>query len=735
MPRTLVAVLLPAGIVVLSWLRLETRADVGRALAVAALAVVPALLPGWRLRAVGVAAASVGAAWIAFAARPWELVPSGDDPQPVVDRVSAGLADFYAVLLPFAPDRHPEMQALVLLAIFGFVAALGLLVAEDRPLAAAAVAVAGACWPATLLDASAWEVGVFALAGVLWIFLARHSRNVGNLATGAVTALVLVVAAAWITSATPLGRNAAFQWQRWDLGGPPASALGVRFVWNASYDGVSFPRTKTEVLEIRGLDRREYWRASTLDLFTSDRWVEDLYPTLVSAARGQVPGDPLTPARARDRGRWVEQKVTVRALVDDHVVAAGTPAAIDAPRLGSVFFLSGGVVRARRSLDAGTTYRVWSYVADPSRKELAAAPASYPAAARRFLTVSGRALPPFAAPGREESTTKAFADPAYPQLAPYRPLYDVARRVVGDAQTPYAAVVALESWLRRGGGFRYAERPPQAPGVPPLVGFVTRTHAGYCQHFAGAMALMLRTLGVPARVAVGFTSGSYRDGAWRVTDHDAHAWVEVWFPRFGWVPFDPTPGRGTFAGSYSIASQPVDGREALPRGDRADAVGTAPGERGGARGGPEATGAGRARLTFLIGLAALAAAAWTLLLVLAKTVRRGAGRLTRDPRRSATATRRELEGYLRDQGVDIPASATLAWLGHTVYAELGVDAAGFAEAAAHARFGPPQGAPAAASRARAELGMLVGHARREMPLLARARGLYSLRSLRTGDAR
>ena len=80
--------------------------------------------------------------------------------------------------------------------------------------------------------------------------------------------------------------------------------------------------------------------------------------------------------------------------------------------------------------------------------------------------------------------------------------------------------------------------------LPPLVDFLVRTKLGYCQHFAGAMALMLRYLGIPARVAVGFTSGSWKDGVWTVTDHDAHAWVEAWFAGYGWLAFDPTPGRG-----------------------------------------------------------------------------------------------------------------------------------------------------------------------------------------------
>ena len=112
-----------------------------------------------------------------------------------------------------------------------------------------------------------------------------------------------------------------------------------------------------------------------------------------------------------------------------------------------------------------------------------------------------------------------------------------------DADTPYETVLALENWFRLRGGFRYDESPPAVDGAP-LIAFVNRTKAGYCQHYAGAMTLMLRMLGIPSRVAVGFTSGNLENGSWVVTDHEAHAWVEVWFAGQGWVPFDPTPGRG-----------------------------------------------------------------------------------------------------------------------------------------------------------------------------------------------
>ena len=105
--------------------------------------------------------------------------------------------------------------------------------------------------------------------------------------------------------------------------------------------------------------------------------------------------------------------------------------------------------------------------------------------------------------------------------------------------------------LRRGqerralpaGHFTYSERVPTQP--IPLMGFLYEDKRGYCQQFSGAMALMLRMAGIPARVAAGFSPGSYNKdtGEYRVRDLDAHSWVEVWFTGIGWVPFDPTPAR------------------------------------------------------------------------------------------------------------------------------------------------------------------------------------------------
>ena len=260
-----------------------------------------------------------------------------------------------------------------------------------------------------------------------------------------------------------------------------------------------------------------------------------------------------------------------------------------------------------------------------------------------------------------------FADDRYLALWPYEAMWQQARRLRADARTPYGAVVAIETWLRSTGGFAYDENPPATGGVPPLAHFVAEGKRGYCQHFAGAMALMLRMLGIPARVAAGFTSGKYEDGGWTVTDHNAHAWVEVWFPGYGWLPFDPTPGRGSLAASYSASSTGFNAGDAadgflggatrvngggadqlrlLEQKERLEQAQAAAGRRAGDN--------GRSTLWLLVLLALAAVVA----LGLVKLVRRRSRYLTRDPRRLAGAARRELVDFLADQGIAVGASMT-----------------------------------------------------------------------------
>jgi transglutaminase-like putative cysteine protease len=139
----------------------------------------------------------------------------------------------------------------------------------------------------------------------------------------------------------------------------------------------------------------------------------------------------------------------------------------------------------------------------------------------------------------------------YPSLRPYldtgnldREVRQQANTVVAakDADTPFDKALAIQDYLR-GKEFRYNLNVPSlAAGGNQLRRFLTEVREGYCEQFAIAMAMMARQVGVPSRVAVGFTSGEIIDNTFQqVTTHDAHAWPELWFPKAGWVPFEPTP--------------------------------------------------------------------------------------------------------------------------------------------------------------------------------------------------
>lgn len=119
-------------------------------------------------------------------------------------------------------------------------------------------------------------------------------------------------------------------------------------------------------------------------------------------------------------------------------------------------------------------------------------------------------------------------------------IYELARRWAGDG-SPVEKALRIQSHLQK--DFKYTLDGPERPVRDPLSDFLFVRKAGYCEYFASAMAVMLRTQGIPARVATGFLSGYFNDvsGLYVVRASDAHAWVEVWFDRAGWMTFDPTP--------------------------------------------------------------------------------------------------------------------------------------------------------------------------------------------------
>ncbi len=144
------------------------------------------------------------------------------------------------------------------------------------------------------------------------------------------------------------------------------------------------------------------------------------------------------------------------------------------------------------------------------------------------------------ASGTSTGPTEALLVPDTPHAAD---IEDLAAQVTGGATTAYDRALALQTWLRSGGGFVYDTSAPHDSG--DVVWDFLQTRRGYCVHYATTMVVMARTLGIPARLAVGFLPGPVRDGAVEVTGRNAHAWPELWFDDVGWVRFEPTPSRQT----------------------------------------------------------------------------------------------------------------------------------------------------------------------------------------------
>jgi transglutaminase-like putative cysteine protease len=748
MLRTVLLYLLPAFLVATHWERLEEGGEAsGRFLWMVVLALAPALVrPLWARIVVLIAAAAV-AAGIALRVWPGDARPfDGDDYfGPLLSRFWKGSTGFFDVELPFNPSDHPLMHGAILLAVFAFCVVISLAIATRRPLLAASALIAGAGWPATILVEGAQVArGAVILGAALLLFAGMRALPTRDLRQPLLAGGAVVLAAVVLSTSPSVARGEFVDgWRQWDVPGRRGPSVGVEYVWNANYRGIRFPDTPTTVLSIQAPEQAGvYWRATTLDTLEDGRWVEQLHGGAEPVRADGVDNltdDPFLPAAADERDNWIEADVQVEALRDAHLVGASMPVAYASGGRDVDYYL-GNVAVAREAVRPGDSYTVFSYAAQPTPRELARSEPRYPDfLSSMYLAVEGVSMPPFGSPNREAELQEIVDRD--PRVRRYAGVYSQARDLVGDASNPYAATVALETWFRSGGDFAYDEQPGRNNG---LVRFVTSTRRGYCQHFAGAMALMLRQLGIPARVAAGFTSGRYdRDERrWIVADRNAHTWVEAYFHGFGWLPFDPTPGRGQLGAAYTSSSfnfdvggaQDAIGGVSTQVSDLLRGEGGGPDRQRGLDPGraevPSSGGSDRRRDgtgILIILLAATLAAA--LLLAFAKLVRRGVRFLTRDPRGIAAACRRDLAGFMADQGVPVPASATPSELGGLVQQQFGVDSRSLVDALTVARFGPPEGAAAAAAGARRELRRVRRMLRARLSLPRRTRGLLSIRSL------
>ena len=182
-------------------------------------------------------------------------------------------------------------------------------------------------------------------------------------------------------------------------------------------------------------------------------------------------------------------------------------------------------------------------------------------AAAQDLDADGLRAASTVPPRPEQVFGENLADPT-PLTGPELP--QLARDITAGSATPFDAAIALQKWFTTDGGFTYSTQIEGGSDEDALATFLEE-RVGYCEQFAATMALMARSVGIPARVVVGFTQGRLEGNQWVVRGTDAHAWPELWMGSAGWVRFEPTPGAPTTSRpAYSIATPGADGPSATP---------------------------------------------------------------------------------------------------------------------------------------------------------------------------
>jgi transglutaminase-like putative cysteine protease len=354
------------------------------------------------------------------------------------------------------------------------------------------------------------------------------------------------VAIGALIAAPALNQNQPwFDYEAWALE-TSASKTDV-FSWDHSYGPLTWPRDGRELLRVKARFP-SYWKAENLDEFDGFRWRRN-DPTFEAQ---ELPANQFNVSRFTQR-----ISVSVRNLRTDTFVTGGYAFGVTLPHVDAEPTLD-GVFTADRTLERGDTYAATVYTPQLSERQRRAAGDRYPASLVAYRTIS-LPLGPGAAASIVRLTFPAFGahstrigigPPGQTAPAslvrrrviagsPYQRTYALAQRLSRGATNPETVVERVYAYL--GNGFGYSETPPAS--ASNLDGFLFDAKTGYCQQFSGAMALLLRMAGIPARVASGFTTGAYDAKAreYVVRDLDAHSWVEVWYPDWGWVTWDPTP--------------------------------------------------------------------------------------------------------------------------------------------------------------------------------------------------
>jgi transglutaminase-like putative cysteine protease len=416
----------------------------------------------------------------------------------------------------------------------------------------------------------AWAVAIYAGALLLFLLVHRLARQDGSshwvaerrtaghrslLTAGAALAALAVVVGALVGPALP-GADAAGILDPHDLDGDEAPRVTISPLVDIRSRLVD--QANVEVFDVHST-ARSYWRLTSLERFDGRIWSSS--GSYGKAKRNLPEAQEIDAATER-----IDQTFDITALAAIWLPTAYEARTFQAAGVDARFDEDSStlIVSSKVTNSDGLSYQVTSTSPRLTPGDLTGTAGEIPAGIRKEYT----ALP------------KGFS-PRVEQLA---------RTITQGQSSPYAQAKALQDHLRT---FTYDLTVPPGHGGHDLEAFLFDTKRGYCEQFAGAYAAMARALGLPARVAVGFTPGEQDPSdptLFRVRGEHAHAWPEVYFAGAGWVAFEPTPGRG-MPGAEPYTGVPEQQAATGQPSTATTLTTTAPGGTGGTT--PETTPGGR----------------------------------------------------------------------------------------------------------------------------------------------
>lgn len=655
-------------------------------------------------------------------------------PLPIAVEGLGGQASFYLEQTRLGADQYlqrvfpvflgdaPELRLLLTAAVYWLTAAAGFLALSlRRPVAGIVPLLLLLGFGLTVDETSRviWAAVLFlVLAACLLVMSRGLSRSdwrlrdalAGTALGVAASALALLLLGAAPSAAADPWRD----WRAWDPFG--AGGGGYSFNWLQNYPQLLDPSKNQPVMEVES-PSPAYWRANGLGAFTGYAWLSSQgYVEAVerSTSRGGF-SYSVPPADPRPEGAIVEQSYRIRSVYTNYFFTGGDPTSLTLGQDVDIRMNDMRALHVVTALGPSLDYTLAAVIPSIRPADLVGLGSDYPESVDYYRVLPFPRADQVSGPD-PDATWRTTLPGVTADAEQWVGLYSLNQEIVAGATDPYEITLRIERFLRR--FYQYTLTPPPSDYPSPYAAFLFDNRLGYCQHFAGSMALLLRYNGIPARVAVGFATGDEGPaGFYTVSTNNAHAWVEAYFPTVGWVSFDPTPGRSlptpgpsstTPGFADPFPSEPTPGGGPVPTlpprelssGEQLPSEGAGEVSAGWLKSVPW--------LPWLLGIVAILVA-WPAgrLLWRRRDLHRGT------PQKRLEASLRLLRTSLADYGIAATPAQTLEEMMETVHARLGVGPdPGFVTRTEGVLFGGRVTRPADVARAEA-LRRLVGEVLRE----------------------